>query len=1030
MKRAIIAVPAFLVIVIAILLVAPGFIDWGAHKSKIEDQFQKATGHEVALNGDVELAILPFPRLMIEDLEVKAPPGSVSETLASLKRLDVHIALVPLLRGEIPVDSIKLVEPQIYLEITKDGKLNWITEKIEKSISAAHGQKSAKDPSENKNNKLVGAISLKNVEIKNGSFHFANRQKGSETSLENINATLKADTLLGPYKTEGGFSFDGFDINIKGGAGRYSPDTRSIVPKLKLTVKPADVSIEYTGVVSFEDKLEIQGETDIQSANIAASLEAMGQTRPKNLEFSLAAKGLLTASQEEMAYKNLILKIGPYEYNGEITGQLSPLRIAAALKQTGKAGRGTDLWLPSSLNADIILAMEPGLITLKQSILVLNDMTIGLSGSYVQGTKNRRPRVSVNAVASRIDLASFQPETVAPSDKSQTKMEAATKQSKANPKDLSKKLALPVDTDFDITVKELTLKEYSLKGFDIKGALRGSKLSLDKLAVQDVEGAKFYLSGNIADTQNLSGIDMKISGKARDIKALAASLGTDTSTWPQALKKTEILAALKGSAEKLALTGNIEAMGGELITEGDVLNPLEVPKLENLSLQVRHGNMAGLIKNFNPEFSSSPALEKPVNIFAVVNQDGKTYQLSDIKGTLAGTATQGTATIDLSAEKPSLNGKLQFGDLVLDGPSGSRSAGSSGTGAAKKAPGGAAGASGEGDVRWSREAINTVWMHAMNADLDIVAKSITSGKWHLVNPSLKAKLNDGELNISNLHAGLFGGQVTMTSKIKAPENPRQPVSMESTSQVRDVSIEQLSQALTGSKVVKGKGLISMDTELSSVGLSPAALIYDLTGKGTISGRDLVLEGYDLTHFAAAMSDDTKLGRNVEQIWQGASAGGRTAFDTLDGNFTLSEGVINIARLDLDSQETAVAARGNVNLPRWWIDMQALITMKPPYDIPPYTIPIEGPLDDPRAVTTNILSDFIARKLERKAGKELNKLLGKMLDVPEQQPAPQPQPQPEQVTPSGGEATQQPTPQQQPQELNTEEVIRGVIDLFQ
>jgi len=388
MKRALIAVPAFLVVVIAILLVAPGFIDWSSHKSKIENQLQKATGYDVALNGDIELALLPFPRIMIEDLQVKAPQGSVNETLVSIGRLDVHISLIPLLRGEIPVDSIRLIEPQINLEMLKGGKPNWITEKIEKAISAGKEQKPHGEPSDSK---LAGAVSLKNVEIKDGSFRFFDHEKNSEIVIDNINAVLKADTLQGPYKSEGSFSYNGFKIALKGGAGRYSPDTRSIVPKLKLTIAPGDIVAEYTGVVSFEDELEIQGETSIQSANIVRSLAALGQSAPKNLGVPFVAKGLLTASPQEMTYKNLILKIGDSEYSGNISAQFSPLRIGAALKETARGAR-PDIWLPSSLNADIILALEPGLMRLKQSILVIDDMTIGMSGSYTQGTKNRRPR--------------------------------------------------------------------------------------------------------------------------------------------------------------------------------------------------------------------------------------------------------------------------------------------------------------------------------------------------------------------------------------------------------------------------------------------------------------------------------------------------------------------------------------------------------------------------------------------------------------------------------------------------------------
>ncbi|HBR69293.1 MAG TPA: hypothetical protein DEA55_07965, partial [Rhodospirillaceae bacterium] len=229
--------------------------------------------------------------------------------------------------------------------------------------------------------------------------------------------------------------------------------------------------------------------------------------------------------------------------------------------------------------------------------------------------------------------------------------------------------------------------------------------------------------------------------------------------------------------------------------------------------------------------------------------------------------------------------------------------------------------------------------------------------------------------------------------IKSSQNPREPVHVRLASQLRDVSIEQLALALSGGKAVQGKGQVSMDSEFSASGISPAALVYDMGGKGSLTGKDLVMEGYDLANFAAAMSDETKIGHNAEQIWAGTQKGGTTRFDTMDGQFTASEGVINVSKLDLESEKLSVAAKGTINLPRWWIDMPAQITMKPPYEIPPYTIPIQGPLDNPKAVTSNIMGDFVMRKLERKLIKEigaeggLRDLLGKVLNVPKQ-PAPQ------------------------------------------
>ncbi len=1027
MKRILITVPSFLVVVLALLLVGPSFVDWSSYKTQAQDQIKKATGHDVEMNGDLQLAILPSPHILIEDLVIKAPQGSSSENLVSLKRLNVNLAFAPLLGGDIVVDSVNLIEPQINLEILKSGKPNWITPEIEEKQSAKK-EEAATEPKSG-DNKLAQSISLQRVNIEGGSFSFQDQLKGSKTEIGDIDAALKAETLEGPYKVEGSFAYGGYNIAIIGGAGRYSADTKSIVPKIKATIAPLNAVVEYTGVLSFDGAAEIQGETSFSLASVEKTLAAFGAKNLQNFNVPLTGKGLLTASPAGLSYKDLTLNLADNEYTGSLSATLSPMNIKTAL--SASTPPKFSIWLPSNLNADINLTAEGQKTAINNSVIKLDDTSFTITGSYEKGP---RPKAELALKSQKIDLDAWSSRLGKEKAKSTQAAQngGAGGSKKPDAQAMGQSLMLPMDLDFDLDIGSLRKDGRDINGIRAKGELRKNSLSLDRLAVQNVAQSSFSLKGAIGDLKNLSGIDMNFSGVSQDVKALATSFGADAAGIPATLGKVEALAEFKGSAQSLDLTSNVKALGGALITQGTLKTPLQSLQVEKLTVQVKHSNMAQALKAFNPS-ASSKSLAGPVDIYAAVNREGTTYKFTEVLGKLAGTALEGGLTVDTGGSKPQVTGSFKLGDLVIDAPSKPPSKASSSGGSA----GSSSGAQKNGDVRWSREAINTAWMHSANADLDIVAKSITYGKWKLQNPVLKAKLQDGVLDISQLDAGLFGGKIALNANIKSSENPRQPVHIKGSSKLRDVSIEPLVQALARGKPVKGKGLISMDADMGAAGLSPAALVYDLNGKGSVTGKDLVLEGYDLTRFAAAMSDDTKLKNNVSEIW-GGTQGGSTSFDTLDGSFTANEGVINVSKLDLESAETLVAAKGTINLPRWWIDMPAQITMKPPYDIPPYTIPIEGPLDNPKAVTQNVLSDFLTRKIERKLIKEiggdgdLGGLLGKVLNVPQEQPAPVPAP--EQVAPSGGEIEPQPAPapqQEAPktQEQETEELIRGVIDLF-
>ena len=88
--------PVF-VVLLAVALVAPGFMDWNQYKGQAQQQVKTYTGLDLELAGDIGFTILPSPRFMAEGVTIKAPEGSKSETLVAFERLDVNVDRIPLL---------------------------------------------------------------------------------------------------------------------------------------------------------------------------------------------------------------------------------------------------------------------------------------------------------------------------------------------------------------------------------------------------------------------------------------------------------------------------------------------------------------------------------------------------------------------------------------------------------------------------------------------------------------------------------------------------------------------------------------------------------------------------------------------------------------------------------------------------------------------------------------------------------------------------------------------------------------------
>ncbi len=429
----------------------------------------------------------------------------------------------------------------------------------------------------------------------------------------------------------------------------------------------------------------------------------------------------------------------------------------------------------------------------------------------------------------------------------------------------------------------------------------------------------FKISGNVNHKKGLSG---SINISVADIYALAKSLDIDLSSLPPNNKFAKITTNFSGSFDKMNISADISALGAK--------------------------------------------------IHAKITQSGQKYSLKDIKASMLKTSVKGQLDIDLGAKIPKIKGDLVFGDISINSVMQPQQ--SSNNKAQKPS-------STKIAARWSKEHLNVAALHLLNADISLVANKIEYGAWSLLKPSLKLILNDGTLKISDLKAGVFGGTIAMNSNIITVAKPRQPIHVKSNITVENADLGRLSKAmLGGTQIVRisGKGGLLMD--IKSSGASPAALIHDLSGSGSVNGYDLILDGVDVTRFARALSEESRVGDSVLGLWNGASKGGQSAFDTLDGAFVINQGVVQIDKMTLDGAASSIQTKGNINLPNWTLATKHKITVKgsdiAPSDVPPFEVSFSGSLDNPaQTFGQGLLDDYLKRKIQRKLNKFLSDKLG-------------------------------------------------------
>lgn len=588
---------------------------------------------------------------------------------------------------------------------------------------------------------------------------------------------------------------------------------------------------------------------------------------------------------------------------------------------------------------------------------------------------------------------------------------------------------------FDVRFSELALAQFGFdataKGVSFSGSYVPDSLTINSLSVSDILGAALSAKGKVGDVKALSGLDLTVSGKTQDAPALASALKMDTKSWPENLKAVSFSAKATGSLKSLSLNTLVEALGAKIVVSGALSDPMAGLSLANLAVQVKHPNMAQALKQFAPGAPSYASLSGPLDFYTKVGAGDKVYTLSNIKADLAGASLEGSVKFDGSGALPHLSGDLNFGRLVLQSSKKSSSGGSSGG-----QGGGSPSAKAPSGGKWSSAPLAADWLHDFTADFAVKADSILYEGWDMDKPSLAFSLKDGRMDIRDLKAGLYDGTISVVGALSSA-GKGQPVSVSGTTSIDKVNMEPLVQSLAaGQKLVKGSGLVSLTSDVSGTGASMKALIGSLKGQGSVSGSNIVLEGIDVQRFVRALSDDAKPGDTLTHLWKGTAQGGSTSFETLDGAYVINNGIVDIQKLLLDGPRAAIDTTGQVNLPAWTIKTAHKMSVKDRTDVPPFTMHIEGSLDNPaNTFGQGAINDYLQRKIQRKLEKVLGGDIGSKLDEKlgldgvlkgvlgggaAQEPAPVP------ANDNVPPAQQQDAPPAQQQEIDPEEAVRDII----
>lgn len=328
MKKIFVALGLILVVLIGVVVIGPGFIDANALKREVTAQVRSATGRDLTIDGNLQIRFLPAPTLTANAVRLSNAVGAQKADMVTLKAVEVRVALLPLLSGQVQVERIRLVNPVVNLEKLSDGRTNLDFSPAFSGASSGASSSTSGEPQTT----VPGAVSksagdglnirLDNFELVGGRIVYLDATTGVVEQIENLEANLRAGSLNGPFEARGQARLRGVPLTFEVSVGQIIE--RRTVSLNAILNAPGGGRAQITGAgLGLGTDPYFKGKVNVNGTNLAQLIGSIAATAltPGGagvLAQSFALDSAVSASATGVNLNELDVQLGKSRIAGDI----------------------------------------------------------------------------------------------------------------------------------------------------------------------------------------------------------------------------------------------------------------------------------------------------------------------------------------------------------------------------------------------------------------------------------------------------------------------------------------------------------------------------------------------------------------------------------------------------------------------------------------------------------------------------------------------------------------------------------------
>jgi AsmA protein len=251
--------------VAAVALVAammPWTLSSHALRRQLANQVRSAVGFVTLVQGHSTFALLPRPRIKLEDVTFNAPDSGLSVHAGIVKG---DLSILSLLTGRFELSSISLISTDVSVDLDKPLHIGGAIAQAMKPSSATT---------------TIRSKWLSTVSIVSGTVHITNSASGQKNEIRNINATLDWRHLTSPATLKGSAIWRGTNADVALWINRPTTLLRGGQTPIDLKIDSAAGSLTMDGTLAGRPNLQYDGRIAAYAPLLREAMQLFGINVP------------------------------------------------------------------------------------------------------------------------------------------------------------------------------------------------------------------------------------------------------------------------------------------------------------------------------------------------------------------------------------------------------------------------------------------------------------------------------------------------------------------------------------------------------------------------------------------------------------------------------------------------------------------------------------------------------------------------------------------------------------------------------